>query len=115
MPLNKQLWTSSYVLWTGGWALLALWLAHWWVDVRGMPAVGRSFGVNAIAVYAGSWLAMCALAGLGWAGPLHRHGFAWLAPIAGPDFASLAYAVSFVALWWLLAVALDRRKIHFRI
>ena len=115
LPINKQLWTSSYVLWTGGWALLALWLAHLLIDRRGMPAVGRSLGVNAIAVYAGSWLMVCALAALGWAGPLYRQGFAWLAPIAGPGFPSLAYAMSFVALWWLFAAALDRRKIYLEI
>ncbi len=115
LPINKQLWTSSYVLWTGGWALLALWLAHRLIDRHGMPAVGRSFGVNAIAAYAGSWLMVCAFAALGWAGPLYRHGFAWLVPITGPAFPSLAYAVSFVALWWMLAAALDRRKIYFKI
>jgi predicted acyltransferase len=74
--INKQLWTSSYVVWTGAWALLALWLAHVLVDRRGAPAVGRSFGVNAIAAYAGSWLMVCALAALGWGQPFYRHGFA---------------------------------------
>lgn len=115
LPINKQLWTPSYVLWTGGWALLALWLAHHLIDRRGVPALGRSLGVNAIVVYAGSWLLMCALAGLGWAGPLYRHGFAWLAPHTGPGFPSFVYAVSFVALWWLWAAALDRRKLYFKV
>lgn len=32
LPLNKQLWTPSYVLWTGGLAALALWLGHVLID-----------------------------------------------------------------------------------
>ncbi len=66
LPLNKNLWTSSYVVWTAGWATLALWLAHVLVDLRGAPAFGRRFGVNAIAAYAGSAVMVYALAGLGW-------------------------------------------------
>lgn len=67
-PINKNLWTSSYVLWTGGWALLALWAMHRLIDVRGWPAIGRSFGANAIAAYAGSALMVYALLATGWWG-----------------------------------------------
>ena len=114
-PLNKQLWTSSYVLWTGGWALLALGLAHVAVDRHGWPPIGRSFGVNAIAAYAGSWLMVCVLAGLHWMRPLYQHGFAWMTPSAGPYVPSLAYALAVVAVWWAVVAWLDRRRIHFKI
>ena len=53
LPLNKQLWTPSYVLWTGGLAALALWLGHVLIDQKGWPALGRRFGVNAITAYLG--------------------------------------------------------------
>jgi predicted acyltransferase len=66
-PFNKQLWSSSYVLWTGGWAMLALGAAHVAIDRRGWPAVGRSLGVNALAAYAGAWLMVCVLEGTHWA------------------------------------------------
>jgi predicted acyltransferase len=62
LPLNKQLWTSSFVLWTGGFGMLAIALAYQLIDVRGWPPLGRAMGVNAITAYAGSWLATCALA-----------------------------------------------------
>ena len=107
VPLNKQLWTPSFVLWTGGAALLCMGLAHRLIDVRGMPAPGRSFGVNAIAAYAGSWLATCVLAATGWGEFLYRQLFAAvLTPHFSDAFASLAFAAAFTgvfgALMWLL-------------
>lgn len=115
LPLNKQLWTSSYVLWSGGWSLLALAAAHVAVDRWRWPAIGRSFGVNAIAAYAGAWLMVVVLAALGWGGPIYRHGFAWMTPWIGPSGASLAHAIAFVGLWWLLVAAMHRRGLHIRV
>jgi predicted acyltransferase len=114
-PLNKQLWTSSYVLWSGGFAMLALLAAHRLIDVAGLPPLGRSFGVNAIAAYAGSWLMVCLLAALKLYGPAYSLGFAWMTPFAGPYVPSLAFAVAFVALWWVVVRVLDQRKIYFKI
>lgn len=114
-PLNKQLWTSSYVLWTGGWALLALAAAHAAIDRRGWPAVGRSFGINAIAAYAGAWLMVVAIAALGWSGPIYQRGFGWMAPFVGAPGASLAHALAFVALWWAVVAVMDRRGLRIRI
>lgn len=115
-PLNKNLWTSSYVLWTGGWALLALWLAHSLIDTRGWPAPGRSFGVNAIAAYAGSALMVYALAGLGWWEPLYRHGLAdWMTPHVGPTLPSLVFALLFVGLWWGVVRLMDRLGWHLKV
>ncbi|HET7791790.1 MAG TPA: heparan-alpha-glucosaminide N-acetyltransferase domain-containing protein [Rhizobacter sp.] len=114
-PFNKQLWTSSYVLWSSGWALLALWVANEWIDRRGAPALGRSFGVNAIAAYAGAWLMTCVLEGLHWAQPLYRVAFEWMTPITGPYLPSLAYAIAFVGVWWLVVVQLDRRKLYIKV
>ncbi|MGN2251696.1 acyltransferase family protein [Frateuria sp. GZRe14] len=116
MPLNKNLWTPSFVLWTGGWAMLALLACHWLVDLRGWPALGRRFGMNAIAAYAGSELLQIALPALGWQEPLYRHLFAgWIAPLAGPWIASLTWAIAFVALWWAIAWAMDRRRLYLKL
>ncbi|GGD52110.1 membrane protein [Pseudoxanthomonas indica] len=116
MPFNKNLWTSSYVLWTAGWATLALWLAHRLIDQRGLPALGRSFGVNAIAAYAGSAIMVYAFAGLGWWGPIYQHGFAgWMTPRFGPTLPSLAFALAFVALWWLIVRVMDARGLHLKV
>lgn len=110
LPLNKQLWTSSFVLWTGGFGMLAIALAYQLIDVRGWPPLGRAMGVNAIAAYAGSWLASCALAASGVMAPLYHHVFrAPMAPGFGPEFASMAFAASFTAVFWLAMAYAYRR------
>lgn len=115
-PLNKNLWTPSFALWTAGWALLALWAFHRAIDVHGAPAPGRRFGVNAIAAYAGSELVQIVLAALHWQRPLYRFAFAdWMTPACGPWLPSLAYAIVFVALWWGLAWWLDRRRLYLKL
>ena len=116
LPWNKNLWTSSYVLWTGGWALLALAAAHALVDRRGWPALGRSFGVNAIAAYAGSAVMVYLFAALGWWDWIYRNGFAgWMEPRFGPYLPSLAFALAFVGFWWQVVRWMDRRGWHVRI
>ena len=113
LPLNKNLWTSSYAVWTAGWAMLALALCHVLVDRRHWPAWGRSFGVNAIAAYAGSAAMVCAFAALGWWEPIYRIGFSsWMTPRSGPYLPSLAFALCFVLLWWWVVRWMDRRGWH---
>lgn len=115
-PINKNLWTPAYVLWAGGWSCWILALCHVLVDRKGWPPLGRAFGVNAIAAYAGSALLLYLLIGLGWLEPIYRHGFAgWMTPRLGPYVPSLAFALAFVALWWLVVKALDLRRIYFKI
>ena len=116
LPFNKNLWTPSFALWTGGWSMLALAACRQAVDVHGLPALGRRFGVNAIAAYAGSELMQILLPSLHLKGPIYRYGFAsWIAPAWGPRVASLAYAVVFVLLWWLIVRAMDRHRIHLKL
>ena len=115
LPLNKQLWTGSFVLWTGGWASLALWLGHQLIDRRGWPALGRSFGVNAIAAYAGAWICTVLLEGFGWMAPLYARGFGWLEPLVGPYGRSLAFALVFVGVWWVIVRVLDARRIYIKV
>ncbi|WP_266170889.1 acyltransferase family protein [Dyella subtropica] len=115
-PFNKNLWTSSFVLWTGGWAMLALALFHVLVDKRGWPAWGRRFGVNAVAAYAGSELMQILLPGLRIQEPLYRGAFAgWITPMAGPYVASLAFAIAFVAVWWVIVWAMDRKRLYIKL
>lgn len=54
LPINKNLWTSSFVLWTGGWSFLLLGVFYLLIDVRGIR-FGTTFftviGANAITIY----------------------------------------------------------------
>jgi predicted acyltransferase len=111
LPLNKQLWTSSFALWTGGFGMLAIALAHQLIDVRGWPALGRAMGVNAIAAYAGSWIATCVIEGSGVMAPLYAHVFSRpLAPLFGPWVASVAFAAAFTGVFWLAMAYAYRRN-----
>ena len=115
LPFNKNLWTSSYVLWTAGWACLALVVLNEVIDRRGWPALGRSLGINAIAVYAGSTALVDLLIACGWLGPLQNVVARVLTLSFEPEVASLAWALVFTAFWWLVAWALDRRRLYFKI
>ena len=109
-PLNKQLWTSSFVLWTGGFGMLAIALAHQLMDKQGWPAIGRSLGLNAIVAYAGSWLAVCVLDGTGITSSLYTHLFSEpLSPAFGPFVPSLVFALAFAAVFWLAMNVMSRR------
>ena len=115
MPINKNLWTPSFVLFTGGLAALALLGAHALIDRLGWPPLFRSFGVNAIAAYAGAWMCTVFLAGFGWMDPLYAHGFGWLEPLVGPYGRSLAFALAFVAVWWAIVRVLDARRLYIKV
>ena len=115
LPWNKQLWTPSFVLWTGGLAAVALAAAHGWVDRWGHRPWGRAFGLNAIGAYAGAWLASVLLAASGAMAPLYRGVFGPLGPLVGPQGQSLAFALAFVAAWALVVWALDRRGWYWKV
>jgi predicted acyltransferase len=115
-PFNKNLWTPSYVLWTGGWSVALLALVHVLVDQRGWRLPGRAFGMNAIAAYAGSGLMVYLLIASGVAAPLYRAAFAsWMTPLFGPYVPSAAWGVVFVTVWWLVVRWMDRRGIYLKV
>lgn len=123
-PINKSLWTSSYVFFTGGLALEFLALCYWIIDIkkyRGWAKPFVVFGVNAIALFVGTGL-MARLMGLinlpwgdasislqGWI--FQKLFLAWLSPI----HASLAYAIAFILLWLGLMWILYKRKIFIKV
>ena len=124
-PINKGLWTSSYVLLTAGLAALAIatitWLGEGTLMRRlSMPAL--AFGVNPLLAFLGSGL-MAKVMGSLWkvemAGEMvsvqtvvYR---SWFLTWLEPRDASLAFALSFVVLWWLLLEPLRRRGIILKV
>jgi predicted acyltransferase len=109
LPLNKALWTPSFSLFTAGLAALALAACHEAIDRRGLPAVGRTMGVHALAVYAGAWLMSCVLGAWPAARAATRQMLDALSPSIGPEAASFAYALLFTSVWWVVARTLDAR------
>jgi predicted acyltransferase len=124
-PINKNLWTSSYVVFTAGAALLLLGAIHWQVDVRGRERWARPFvvlGTNSIAAYAASSLLARTLGVVrlstadGSRTTLHRWLYARLCDSWLPEYvASLSWALGFLALCWLGAAWLYRRRIFIKI
>ena len=123
-PINKALWTSSYVFFTAGLALQFLALCYWLIDIKKIQRWAKPFivfGVNAIALYVGTGL-MARLMGLiklPWGSetiPLQGWIFQKLfLPWASPINASLAYALVFVLVWLGLMWILYSRKIFIKI
>jgi predicted acyltransferase len=123
-PINKNLWTSSYVVFTAGMALHFLATCYWVVDVRGFQRWSRPFlvfGVNAIAAFflSGVMARILNLVKLpatpdpislkAW---IFNHGFAsWLSPVN----ASLAFALCFVLFWIGMMEVLYRRRIFIKV
>ena len=120
-PINKNLWTSSYVLFTGGFALAALALCYWMVEMRGWRTWGAPFvwyGSNAITVYAASGaLAIFSIKGHVRPGVTYK---TWVygtmfAPAARPEIASVMYASAYVITFMVLAWVMYRNKIFIKI
>jgi predicted acyltransferase len=124
-PINKSLWTSTYVVFTSGAALLLLAAAYSLVDLKHHEHWAQpftAFGTNAIAAFFGSTLMAKTANLIHWQTPsgepitlqawLYRHLFAsWL-----PDYvASLAWALLFVAVWWGVVTVLYRRRIFLKV
>lgn len=116
IPINKNLWTSSFVLWAGGWSLLLLGAYHLAIEYWKLPAFGRRYGGNAIAAYVGAYALLCVLVALKWFEPIYRVAFVgWIAPRFGPTVASHAFALAWVALFWLQVWWMDKRKWYWKI
>ena len=124
LPINKKMWTSSYVLFTAGAALVCLALCYWVIDLRRWRAWSKPFvilGMNAITAYVFSEVLAIAL----WRTHVHDgrrlltlQDYLYSALFSGIQpaaLASLAYSLSFtfvcfLPLWWMY-----RRKIFLKI
>jgi len=127
-PINKKLWTSSYVLFAAGLSLLLLAISIWIVDLRsGDPdPVKRArrfmpflvFGMNAIAAYVLSELLPGVLEnihvkpGVNFLQWLYQ---SILHVVPNVPFASLLYSLIYVAVCWVPMFVLYRRRIFFKI
>ena len=125
-PLNKSLWTSSYVVYTTGLALLTLGFCYFLIDIKGYKRWAKPFvifGVNALALFAFSGIMARLLGMIRVAGPeagkditlqqwiFNNLFLSWASPIN----ASLAFAISFILLWLFLMWVLYRKRIYIKV
>ncbi len=124
-PINKSLWTSSYVLFTAGMACVVLATCMWIIDyknVRGWTKPWVVFGVNPIVAFVGSGMfarLIYTLWTVNYEGKtvplqkvLYERGFhSWL-----PDrLASFAFALAFLFFWYLILAWLYKKKIFLKV
>jgi predicted acyltransferase len=124
-PINKNLWTSSYVFFTGGIALLVLAACFYTIEIRRYTSWPKPFtilGLNAILIYFLSEIVNLALiyAEI----PLWENTSTSLKSLiyerlfsswAGPLHGSFLYALAYLAFCWAVAAILYRNRIFIKI
>jgi predicted acyltransferase len=123
-PMNKALWTSSFVLFTGGLAMASLTLSYWLIDVNGRQKFTEpfvAFGSNAITIYVVSGYLPLLIGSIpvqddGQKSNLWQYGYhhffnSWLSPIN----ASVVSALVYVFLLSLPMIFMLRKKIFIRL
>jgi predicted acyltransferase len=123
-PINKKLWTSSFVLYVGGMDTAALAALYWLIDVQGYKRCTPffvTFGMNSIVAYVLADI----VPGIMGAIKFHAHGQATnlygylyqacFVPFFTPVNASLAGAIALVLLLWLILYPLYKKGIILKV
>jgi len=110
-PLNKNLWTSSFVLWTCGWGSLLLSFFYWTIDVRGwLRGFGAFFaviGMNSVLIYmAGKFINFDFTA---------RALFGGVANALPAGWGALLLAIGVLAVEWLFLWFLKEKKVFLKV
>ena len=124
-PINKGLWTSSYVVFTAGMAAVSIATITWIIDVQRVTWWTRPlviYGVNPLVAFAGSGLMARIIYSL-WkvevdGKPLAVQALVYKSLFASwlePRNASLAFAICFVLFWYAILAALHRRNLILKV
>jgi predicted acyltransferase len=123
-PINKKLWTSSYVLFTTGWAILLLAGCYQLIEVRELRRWGKPLeflGLNAIFIFVASVLGLKLMAkiqiGTGetaisvsnW---IYQN---WFVSWAGEMNGSLLFAFITLLFWWAVAYLMYAKRWFFKV
>lgn len=123
-PINKLLWSSSFVLYAGGWSILILAALYWIIDIKGYKKWSKPlqvFGKNAILVFT---TALC-FQGAYWRIQVPFNGettpFRWalyaqvFKPLLNdPLKTSILYTFAVILFWYAVSAFLDKKKIYLR-
>ncbi len=126
LPINKPLWTSSYVLYTAGLASVMLGILIWIIDIKGFTkwtSFFVVFGMNPLFIFAlaGLWAKSFSrfikiteadgtiISGNSWT---YKHLFlSWAGELNG----SLLFALSHIVVFWLICLFLYKKKIFIKV
>lgn len=123
-PINKKIWSPTFVLTTCGLASTFLALLVWVIDVKGHKRWSRffeSFGVNPLFIYVAAAVLSILLGNIfimNAGEPVSIKGFIYgvgLQPYLGDYFGSFVYAALFVALNWVIGSVLYKKQIYIKI
>ncbi len=119
-PINKALWTSSYVIFMAGWANVCLAMFYWLIDVKGHRTWATPFviyGMNAITVFVLSGLIAKTMGLIRWTAEDGQRYSVWsylyqtlYAPLGSPMNTSLMFAISFISMMFLVVWFMWKRK-----
>lgn len=120
-PINKKIWSPTFVMTTCGLASSLLALLIWIIDVKGRGGSFRffeAFGANPMAIYVFSGI-LASLADFITVRPdgtsLKDLLVEGLNRIVGPYFASLLFALIFIGCCWAVAWVLYRKRIYIKL
>ncbi|HVG15843.1 MAG TPA: DUF5009 domain-containing protein [Chitinophagaceae bacterium] len=109
-PINKNLWTSSFVLNVGGYSLILLSLFYFLIDVKGYKKWAFFFkviGMNSILIYISGRF-------IDWEYTTNAF-FKWLAQLAGNGWNVVVLAMCYVLIKWLFLYFMYRKKVFLRV
>jgi predicted acyltransferase len=120
-PINKNLWTSSYVIFTAGFACVVLATCLWIIDMQGMRGWTKPFvvyGVNPLVAFVGSGImarligSLIKVNGVSLQQASYKLAFQ---PYFPDKLASLLWGLSFVTFWLAILWLLYRRNIILKV
>lgn len=109
-PINKNLWTSSFVLLTGGLSMLLLSLFYYIIDVRGYQSWAfffRVIGMNSILIYISSRF-------IKW-DHANNAFFRWVGDLLGDPWNAVGMAIGMIVVKWMLLYFLYKKKVFLRV
>ena len=109
-PINKNLWTSSFVLTVGGYSLIMLGLFYYIIDVKGYKSWAfffRVIGMNSILIYLSEHF-------INWEYSTDGF-FHWVGQIMGDPFGAVGMAICFVAVKWAFLYFMYKKKVFLRV
>ena len=109
-PINKNLWTSSFVLQVGGLSLLLLSVFYYIIDVKGYKHWSfffRVIGMNSILIYMSGHF-------IDWDYTTDSF-FGWLGQLAGNPFNAVVMAMCYVFIKWLFLYFMYKKNVFLRV